>query len=68
MSASDPTYLGMMFEYIGRNPLPMLYISQAFTYGVAVALSVRVGHRDIAGCYTLSAILHVCLAGLHAVH
>lgn len=50
------------------NAVMTLYTFQAITYVTAAALAVRMGHKDIAACYSFSAVLHVGFASCHLFH
>ena len=57
-----------MIKELCANPLFVLYVLQAVTYGTAAAISWRHGHRALTACYTVSAMLHGAFAACHLWH
>jgi hypothetical protein len=58
----------MMSEF-ASNPLLVLYVLQACTYGTAAWMSWRVGHHhSLTICYSISAFLHGLFAACHVWH
>jgi hypothetical protein len=56
--------LNMLFH----NPVVVLYLLQAVTYGAAAALSRRGDHAALTICYLTSALLHSLLGACHLTH
>jgi hypothetical protein len=54
------------FLHLAGNPLTMLYLVQALTYGGAT-LAVRYSHRWLWAAYATSALIHMALALVHAI-
>jgi hypothetical protein len=54
-----------MFELLTNNPLVLLYILQALTYGAAALLSE---HKPLIICYSTSALLHSLVGICHLMH
>jgi hypothetical protein len=57
-----------MFHLISHNPLVVLYMLQAGTYGAAAALSRHGDHGALSLCYLTSALLHGLLGVCHLMH
>jgi hypothetical protein len=57
-----------MFDLFSHNPLVVLYMLQAGTYGAAAALSRRRDHGALSICYLTSALLHGLLGVCHLMH
>ena len=57
-----------MFDLFSHNPLVVLYMLQAGTYGAAAALSRRGDHGALCICYLTSALLHGFLGVCHLMH
>jgi hypothetical protein len=50
---------------IAQNPIVLLYVLQACTYGAAAALVRRSDHSSLTICYLASAFLHGLLGACH---
>jgi hypothetical protein len=57
-----------MFDLFSHNPLVVLYMLQAGTYGAAAALSRRRDHGALRLRYLTSALLHGLLGLCHLMH
>jgi hypothetical protein len=57
-----------IFYMLFHNPIVVLYLLQAGTYGVAAALLRRGDHAALTICYLTSALLHSLLGACHLTH
>lgn len=55
-----------MLAELSHNPLFVLYVLQACTYGTAAVMSWRLGHHhSLTICYSISALLHSLFGVCH---
>ena len=57
-----------MFDLFSPNPLVVLYLLQAITYGNAATVSRHGNHGALCICYLTSALLHGLLGACHLMH
>jgi|HubBroStandDraft_3_1064219.scaffolds.fasta_scaffold06880_2 hypothetical protein len=57
-----------ILNYLLPNPLIILYLLQAITYGVAAEVSRRSGHGGLTVCYAINSLLYVILGVCHTTH
>ena len=57
-----------MFNLLAQNPVAVLYLLQAATYGAAAFFASREDHVALTHCHLASALLHGLFGACHALH
>ena len=57
-----------MVRQLSQNPLLVLYVLQACTYGAAAMTSWRMNHRPLTVCYSISALLSGLFGACYFLH